>query len=73
MLIKFRQARGEPERAETGGGGHAQFAKDLFLAVANARGGSVKTLGHGRGGVEQKLTLFGQDQPAGVAVKEIGV
>ena len=73
LLLMSGQARGEPERAETGGGGHTQFAKDFFLTVANARGGGVKSLGHGRGGVEQKLALLGQDQSARVAVEEVGI
>ena len=73
FLVERGQAGGEPERSEADGGGDAQFAEHLLLAVADAGGGGVEALGHGAGGIEQQFALLGQDQAAGVAVEQGGV
>ncbi len=56
-----------------GRGGDAQFAEHLFFAVADARGGGLQPFVHRFGGVEQQFALFGQNQPARMAVKQRGV
>ena len=70
FLVERGQARREPERAETDRRRDPQFAEDLFLRIADARGGGLQPLGHVTRGVEQKLSLFGQDQAPRVPVKK---
>ena len=71
-VVKLHQPRRQPHRAKADRGRHFQLAKDLFLAVADARGGGIELFRHRRGGVKQQFALFGQDQAAGVTVKEGG-
>ena len=73
LFIKLGQARCQPQGAKAGGGGHTQFAKHTFFAVANTGRGAFQPFGHGLGGLEQQLPLFGQDQTARVAMEQGGI
>ncbi len=71
-VVEMLQPGRQPERAEAHGGGDAQLAEHLLLAVLDAGAGGLEALGHGAGRIEQELALLGQDQAAGVAVEERG-
>jgi hypothetical protein len=73
LLVEFRQAGGQPERPEAGRRGDTQLSEHLFLAVPDPRRRRIQPLHHGPRGVEQKLSLFGQNQPARMAVEQRGV
>ena len=70
MLEKFMDARRDPGRAEAHGRGHPDVAHRLLGGIAEGGPGDRQFARHVLGGMEQHLTLFGQDESARVAVEE---
>src|SRR6267378_811282 len=67
---EFAEPRRQPAYAEADGGLNLQFAVRLFAAVGQLGARRLQLHEHFMSGAVKHLALFGQDQPARVAVEE---
>ena len=70
QVHEFAEPRRQPMDAHAGRGRHLQLAMGFFAAVGQLGAGRLKLHEYVMGGAVEQLALFGQDQPAGVAVKQ---
>ena len=69
-IEEFAEPRREPMHADAGRGRHFEFAVGPFAAVGELGARGLELHEHFMRGAVQHLALFGQDQAAGMAVKQ---